>query len=240
MADAIRLEGLESVRALIADLGPGLERASERAQNQMAYKLMVAEREQAKTELDRPTPFTVSSIAYKKVGATSFSVGNVTVSTPSIPGAGVFVVDRRKQVQANERAYLGVQIFGGNTAGPRGSELALRALGFLPSSKVWVPAANVKLDAYGNIRAAGITSMLADLKANGRRGQNFAVIGRPGDENGIFTKIGDEWFPWLWFVTPRVYSAKLGFYERAESEVAAQFPKLLADAVDYELQRMAK
>lgn len=239
MAEAIRLEGLDNVKELIAGLGPGLQRANERAQNKMAYELMVAERDQLKSEIDRPTPYSVSSIAYKKVGASSFTVGNLTVSTPDIPGAGVFVVDRRKQQPADERSYLGVQIFGGTSAGPKGSELALRAMGLLPSGKVWVPASNVKLDAYGNVRASGIQAMVADLKANGRRGINFAVIGPKGDERGIFTKIGDEWYPWLWFVTPRTYQARLGFYERAEKEVATKFPGILAVEVDKELAKMA-
>lgn len=239
MADAIRLEGLDSISAMIADLGPGLARANEKAQNAMAYKLMMAEREQAKASLDRPTPFSVSSIAYKKVGASSFTVGNVTVSTPDIPGAGVFVVDRRKQAKADDRSYLGVQIFGGSTAGPRASEQTLQALGLMPIGTVWVPAANVKLDAYGNMRGAGIGSMLADLKANGRRGQNFAVIGRNGDERGIITRIGDEWYPWLWFVTPRSYSERLEFYQRAEAEVSSQFKPILDAEIDKELQRLA-
>ena len=240
MADTIRLEGLNSVQAMIADLGPGLDRANKNAQNKMAYELMVAERDQAKSSLDRPTPFTVSSIAYKKVGATSFKAGSVTVSVPDVAGAGLFVADMFHNRRADEDAYVGVQIFGGATAGPRASERALQSMGFMPRGTVWVPAAGVGLDAYGNVRGAGIQSMLADLRANGRRGQNFAVMGAPGREKGIITKVGDDWYPWLWFVTPRVYSARLGFYERAEREVAARFPQILADAVDYELQRMSR
>lgn len=239
MADAIRLEGLNSVREMLAAIGPGLEKANEKAQNRMAYALMVAEREQVKSSLDRPTDFTVSSIAYKKVGASSFSVGNVMVSTPNIPGAGVFVVDRRKQAQANDQSYLGVQIFGGSTAGPRGSEVALRSMGFMPSGKVWVPAAGVGLDASGNVRGSVVNAMIADLRAHGRRGLNFVVIGRPGDEVGIFTRVGEDWYPWVWFVTPRSYTDRLGFYERAESEVASQFPAILADEIDKELRRAA-
>lgn len=237
---AIRLEGLASVQALIADLGPGLQRANVFAQNKMAYELMVAERDQAAASLDRPTPFTVSSIAYKKVGATSFRAGSVTVSVPNIPGAGVFVADRFHNAGAEAERYVGVQIFGGATAGPRRSEKALRNLGLMPAGTVWLPAQGVGLDAYGNVKGSVVQAMLSDLRAHGRNGENFRVIGRAGQEKGIYTKVGDDWYPWLWFVTPRTYSAKLGFYERAEREVATQFPTILANAVDYELTRMAR
>lgn len=237
---AIRLEGIASVQAMIADLGPGLERANVFAQNKMAYELMVAERNQLAADIDRPTPFTVSSIAYKKVGATTFKAGSVTVTVPNIPGAGVFVADRFHATGADEQDYVGVQVFGGSTAGPRASERALRNLGMMPAGKVWMPAQGVGLDAYGNVRGAGIQVMLTDLRAHGRNGENFRVIGRAGQEKGIYTKVGDDWYPWLWFVTPRTYSAKLGFYQRAEQEVATQFPTILANAVDYELARMAR
>ncbi len=239
MAEAIRLEGLDSVKKLIDELPAGLQRAGVRAQNSMAYWTWDLERDQLARDIDRVTPYSVSSIAYKKVGASSFTVGNLTVSTPNIPGAGVFVVDRRKQQPADERSYLGVQIFGGTSAGPKGSELALRAMGLLPSGKVWVPASNVKLDAYGNVRAKGIQAMVADLKANGRKGKEFVVVGPPGDERGIFTKIGDEWYPWLWFVTPRTYQARFGFYERAEKAVQLHFKGLLDEEINKELAKMA-
>lgn len=235
----IQLEGLNSVREMLAAIGPGLEKANEKAQNRMAYALMVAEREQAKASLANPNPFTVSSIVYKKVGATSFKVGNTSVPTPDIPGAGVFVGDLFKRFGANEKHYLGVQIFGGKTAGPRRSELALQAMGMMPQGKVWVPAPNVGLDAYGNMRGAGIGSMLADLKRNGRRGENFAVMGRAGQEWGIITKVGDDWYPWMLFVDERSYSERFGFYDRANTEVSQKFVGILREEIERELARAA-
>lgn len=244
MAEAIRLEGLDSVRAMIADLGPGLERANKNAQNKMAFELMKAEREQAKSALDRPTPFTVNSIAYKKADATSFTVKaggqSVTVTTGDVKGAGVFAVDIANQERADDKDYVGVQIFGGKTAGPRRSEIKLQQMGMMPTGMVWLPATGVVLDAYGNVKGSVITSMLADLRNNGRKGKKFYVLGRVGEEKGILTKDRFGWYPFLWFVTPRTYSAKLGFYERADSELATQFPTILANAVDYELARLAR
>lgn len=232
MADAIRLEGLNSVREMLAAIGPGLEKANEKAQNRMAYALMVAEREQAKASLANPTPFSVSSIVYKKVGASSFTVGGITVPTPDIPGAGVFIGDLFKRFGADEEHYLGVQIFGGQTAGPRRSELALQAMGMMPQGYVWAPAQNVGLDAYGNVKGSVIGSMLADLKRNGRRGENFVVIGPRGQEKGILTRVGDDWYPWLYFVRPASYAGRYGFYERADTEVGQKFPTILSEEVE--------
>lgn len=235
----LALEGLGGVRELLASLGPALDEANQKAQNRMAYALMVAEREQARSSLDNPKPFTVNAIVYKKHGETSFKVGDLTVSTPNIEGAGVFVGDLFKRFGANEEHYLGVQIFGGKTAGPRASELRLQEMGMMPSGMVWVPAPNVGLDSYGNVKGQVIQKMLADLRANGRRGQNFVVLGRPGQEKGIYTKVGDEWFPFLAFVSPKTYTDRFGFYERANAEVSQKFVGILDEEIDRALAKAA-
>ncbi len=244
MADAIRLEGINSVQAMIADLGPGLDRANKNAQNKMAYELMKAEKDQLKSALDRPTPYSVNSIAYKKVGQTSFTVksGNqsATVQAGEIKGAGVFVADIANQERADDQDYLGVQTMGGTTAGPRPSEIELKRLGMMPAGMVWVHAGGATLNAYGNVPGPTIRSMLADLRNNGRRGKKFFVMGPPGQEKGVYIKEGGNWLPFIYFVTPRVYGKKLGFYERAEAEITANFNRILAEAVDYQLERMAR
>lgn len=236
----IQLEGLSNVREMLAAIGPGLEIANEKAQNRMAYAIMVAEREQAKASLANPTPFSVSSIVYKKVGATSFTVGGITVPTPDIPGAGVFIGDLFKRFGANEEHYLGVQIFGGQTAGPRPSELTLQAMGLMPEGTVWAPARNVGLDAYGNVKGSVIGSMLADLKRNGRRGDNFVVIGRAGQESGVLTRVGEDWYPFLFFVKRASYAARYEFYDRANVEVGQKFPAILSEEVEKALAQAAK
>lgn len=244
MADTIRLEGVASVQAMIADLGPGLDRANKNAQNKMAYELMKAEKDQLKSALDRPTPFSVNSIAYKKADATSFTVKaggkTATVATGDVKGAGVFVADIANQERADDQDYLGVQTMGGTTAGPRPSEIELKRLGMMPAGMVWVHAGGATLNAYGNVPGPTIRSMLADLRNNGRRGKKFFIMGSPGQEKGVYINVGGNWLPFIYFVTPRVYGKKLGFYERAEAEITANFNRILAEAVDYQLERMAR
>jgi hypothetical protein len=249
---AIRLEGLNSVSALIADLGPGLERANERAQNKMAYNLMVAEREQAKSDLDRPVPGTLSSILYKKYGATSLSFSNpgYTVAVPGIKGAGVFVGDLYGKTLATTESVLGVQIEGGPPAGPKRSAKILQQFRFMPAGKVWVPALGAPLDAYGNLRGSLISFMLQNMGTNPYApvtdDNKFLLMGEPGDEYGIYWKgstsaaqKGGAWRPLLWFINPPTYSKRYKWNERADTEVAAQFNGILAWYVDDELARMA-
>ena len=244
MAESIRLEGVASVRAMIADLGPGLDRANKNAQNKMAYELMVAEKDQAKTRFDRPTPYTVSSIAYKKTDATSFSVSgggqSATVNTPDIKGAGVFVVDIAKQAGADADAYLGVQTVGGPTAKPRRSEVFLQKEGMMPQGYVWVPASGASFNTYGIIPASTIWSMMRDLDNNDGKGKTYFLMGRGDGAMGVYVKKMGQWMPFLWFIKPRDYQPRLGFYERADAEIAAQFNKILSDAIDYQLERMAR
>lgn len=235
----IQLEGLNSVREMLAAIGPGLEKANEKAQNKMAKQLMYAEREQAKSDLDRPKPFTVSSIGYKQYGAKSLTIKSdkksATLNTPDIKGAGLFVADLTKQAGAIAESYFGVQMLGGTTAKPRKSELFLQKEGFMPQGMVWVPASGAQFDAYGNITGPTIWSMMRELANNKGRGPNYFMF----SNKGVFVKRDGQWMPFLWFVTPRQYAPKLDFQGRAESEIASKFNAILSAEVEYELRKAA-
>ena len=250
---AIRIEGLNSVAALITDLGPGLERANERAQNKMAYTLMQAEREQAKSDLDRPVPAVISSILYKKYGASSISFSNpsYTVSVPNIKGAGVFVGNLFAKTLATFDSVLGVQIEGGPPAGPKRSAKVLQQFGFMPRGKVWVPALGAPMDAYGNLRGSLLSFMLQNMGTNPYAPvtdeNKFIVMGEPGQEYDIYWKgsasrkqKGGAWRPLLWFINPPTYQPRFKWAERADTEVATNFNGLLSWYIDDELARMAR
>lgn len=249
----IAIEGLDSVRALIASLGPGLEKANERAQNKMANNLMLAEREQAKADLDRPTPFTVNSLVYKKYGATSLTFKNpaMTVAVPGIKGAGVFVGNFFKKTLATIDSVLGVQIYGGAPAGPKRSAKVLQQYGFMPRGKVWVPALGTPLDAYGNLRGSLLSYMLQNMGTNPnapvKEDIKFMPMGEPGQEYGIYWKgststkqKGGAWRPLLWFIDAPTYQPRYKWEERADQEVAANFKQILAWYIDDELKKMER
>lgn len=248
---AIRIEGLDSVRALIASLGPALERANERAQNKMAYNLMLAEREQAKADLDRPAPSTINSIMYKKYGATSLKLSNpaITIPIPDIKGAGVFVGDLFGKTRATTDDLLGVQIVGGTPAGPKRSASILQYFGWMKDSQVWVPAVGAPLDAYGNLRGSLISYMLqnmgTNLNAPPKEDIKFMLMGDYGSFYGIFWKgstsaatKGGAWRPLLWFIDAPTYQPRYKWEERADQEVAANFKQILAWYIDDELKKL--
>lgn len=232
----IRLEGLDSVRELLLALGPGLERANERAQNKMAYQLMEAEREQAKSDLDRPTPAFVNSIRYKKYG-----VSDLLLDTK---GAGVYMSDfiQGGSSLASFEHVAGVQILGGEPAGPKRSASTLIRYGWMKPDQVWVPAAGVKLDRYGNIPGPTLAYMLQNMGTNiyapVREGAKWILIGTPGNYDGIWQKVGNDWKPFIWFIPKPQYEARFEWMERAEREVQASFEQILAWYVDDELSRL--
>jgi hypothetical protein len=245
----IRLEGVDKVRSMLAALGGELEGANKYAQNKMAYELMVAERAELKDSIDSPTPYSVSSIVYKKHGVPSVVVGGKTLAIPGTKGAGVFVSDRPGSLGlATPDDYLGVQILGGAASGPKRSEKLLQSYGIMPRGYVWVPTNWAKLDRYGNISGSVMSKILSDIGLNqyGRTKESkkgYRLLGRDesGYSVGVAKKVGTKWVPWLWFVPrPTGYEKTFDFYYRAELEVNSKFPGILDAYVTKALQRVAR
>lgn len=247
----IKLEGLDNVREMIASLSPALEAANERAQNKMAYELMVAEREQVNSDLNKPVTSTVNSILYKKYGATQLNFTNpsITVPVPNIKGAGVFVGDLFGFKQATVDDLLGVQIVGGLPAGPKRSAVILQNFNWMRLDQVWVPAVGAPLDQYGNLRGSLISYMLQNMGTNPyalvKEDAKFVLIGEPGNYEGIWWKgsaststKGGEWRPLMWFVDKPAYMPRYHWNERAEKEINANFKEILAWYIDDELNKL--
>lgn len=236
MANPIRLEGLDSVKELIAGLGPGLQRANERAQNTMAYELMMAEKAEMRSDIDRPTPFSLASVGYKKYGVQNLNF-------PGVEGAAVYLMNRISNVIQTEEHYLGVQIAGGKPTLKAMESIFIRK-GYMKESQYIVPASTTYLDAYGNLKGSQITAMLTNLgvgfvppvqkpKWRFAKDANSRVI-------GVFIKEGDVWSPYIWFVDRPNYRPRYKWDERAKEEISQNFKEILGDAIDYEIQKMAK
>ena len=160
---------VNALRLLTAELGGQLPKVSGYAQNAMAYDIRIAEQDQMVTDLDRPTPWSVSSLRYKKADITVSSPPNS--DAPKVPGAAVYMVNgftRGSNVGADE--YLGVQILGGVTAGPKRSEIMMGPSQYrwIDADTVWVPAigGSAPIDEYGNIPGPVMSAMLSSLGAN--------------------------------------------------------------------------
>lgn len=243
--DAITLRGLDDVRSLLAGLSGELADVGRMASDKMAYELRMAEQDQMRRDIDRPTPFSVSAVAYKKSNVSAMQWGG-----PSETGASVFMHDnfaRQGTSRVGPDQYLGVQVTGGYTAGPRRSEKVLRAAGLIGPNKVIVPAPGVKLNAYGNLSAGQISRILMDLGQNQyakTKQRNFALFGPKGNAVGVLARVKDgdgwTWLPYLYFVDRRQYRKRFDFYGRAEREVSARFKEIFGGYLDRALARMAR
>jgi hypothetical protein len=221
MTEAVRIEGMESVRALLAALGGTLDEAQRLSQNKMAYEIYAAEKDQMTTDIANPTPWSVGSLRYKKAG-TETNFGDV----PDVPGAAVYMANAfRAGSRVGPDEWLGVQIMGGQTAGPRRSEKLMQSKGLLPTNKVWVPARGVKLNRYGNIEGGVIARMLMDIQLGfvETKTKNFTLFGPKGNPKGVLTRIGDTWYPFLFFVDRQIYQPRYDFHGRGDREVAAKW-----------------
>lgn len=241
-AKSIDVYGTDAVKAMLDGLSPGLDKASERAQNKMAYILMQEEREQAESDFDFPTKSTISSILYKKYGANSIQYQGYTIPVPKYKGAGVFVGDLFGKTQATTEDMLGVQIYGGLPAGPKRSEKILRQHGFLRDDQVWVPSEYASLDVYGNIPgsdwSAAITNLGWNQYAAPVQEKQWHIIGRPGDYHAIVRKQGGVWLPWVYFISKPYYTPAYAWEETADLAVRGNFAGILDWYVDDELKQL--
>lgn len=252
MANTIRLEGLDSVRELIAGLGPGLNRANERAQNTMAYELMMAEKAEMRSDIDRPTQFSLGSVLYKKHGASQLKYpGGFSLALPDIKGAGVFLANRITNAVMTDEHYLGVQIAGGQPT-LKAMESRLIRNGFMKASQYIVPASSEFLDAYGNLKGSQVSAMFTNMGigfVGPVQNQKYRFVpGHGSAPPGIYFKkeakgqfqFIDEWVPYIWFVDRPNYRPRYKWDERADEEINLNFKEILGDAIDYELEKMAK
>jgi hypothetical protein len=210
-------EDLARIRAMIAELKARAPEASRAALAELVPKVQQGVKVQATLDMDRPVPFTLGAIMYN-------------VDDRGFGGGRVFVADRFRSGGADESHYLGVQTLGGTRTRKKASEISFQRMGIMPVGTVWVPDGSVRLDNNGNVPARAIRAAIDEFAQYGRRqapGRNFYVRGGVNYPTfGIFTRVGDEFYPWLWFVSPRRYAELFDFYGRAMSEAKYHFDEI--------------
>jgi hypothetical protein len=144
------------------DVRPLLERAAEIEKRHIPFVAVQttndamfdvrAEWQQALPKVfDRPTPFTLNSVLYRK-------------ATLQNPVAEVFLRDEISDGIPPAK-YLDVQVRGGQRAAKR-SETLLRTANVLGDNEFVVPAVGAPLDQYGNLPGSIITAILSDVQAS--------------------------------------------------------------------------
>jgi len=244
---ALDISGITEVKAMIAELGGEFQTAGRYAQNAMAYDVMQAEKEQMRTDLDRPTAWSLGALRYKRADGPEKPAPPPGVIEPKVQGAAVYMIDFfSTESKVDPEAWLGVQIVGGKTAGPRRSENTLRMYGWIPPGKVWVPAVGAPRNASGDVPGSLISDMLTNLganpygkKARGTTETKYVLIGEPGKEEGVWRLVGGAWQPFLWFVDPADSRPRWDFYGRADREIRLKFQGYLERYLDIALQKLA-
>lgn len=200
--------------------------------------------------LDRPTPWTLNSL---------FAKG----ATPLQLQAEVNFKDDRASTNGGTPAtyYLLPNVEGGPRRAKR-LEVALRAVGALPSGYFAVPAAGATLDAYGNVSRGQIVQILSQLRiqlvagsnrnmsfdarsqitAQRRAGGRFFVV-RPGEgkqQPGIYQRelFGRNVTPVFVFVRSVQYRKRYDFYGLARRLAQEMLPAQVDRSIEESLARL--
>ena len=134
--------------------------AAMRASNAVAFELRNTWKTTAQRVFDRPTPFTMNAILYRK-------------ATKDRPFAEVFVRDEAAKGTPPAK-YLLPQVEGGSRR-PKGMEALLRSSGaggeaWLPAGMFAVPGQGAKLDAFGNVPSGQVRKIISQLRAGRESG----------------------------------------------------------------------
>ncbi|WP_298580589.1 hypothetical protein [uncultured Luteimonas sp.] len=130
------------------------------ASNAVAFELRNTWKATAQRVFDRPTPFTVNAVQYRK-------------ATKARPFAEVYIRDEAAKGTPPSK-YLLPQVEGGARR-PKGMEALLRSSGIgggasLPAGMFAVPGKGVQLDAFGNVPAGQVRQILSQLQAGREAG----------------------------------------------------------------------
>jgi hypothetical protein len=200
------------------------------AANTAAFETMGTLRAALPLIFDRPTPFTVRGVGYRKGNKLS-------------PAAEVFLSgDASKGTPPTD--YLAHQIAGGRRKAKRGERVLQRAR-ILTANEGYVPAA-VKLDRYGNVPARIIVQILSQIRAFGEEGfsanqtdaskrrsakknrRKYFLVSRAGEglPRGVYERYGPglrNIKPVLLFVPLPTYQKRFDFPQLARDELRRRF-----------------
>lgn len=158
----ILVENLDGAVKYVENLGKQIAFAGALTLNKLAQgPVRDALRLELRDSLDRPTPFTLRSIALTQLA---------TRDNP------VAVIDF-KDVAGGQRPaaqYLRWQVQGGERR-LKAFELMLRSMGVLPGGYFAVPGSGAKFDAYGNVSRGQIVAILSYFRAFPEDGRGFKM-----------------------------------------------------------------
>lgn len=190
----VQMTGLDKALKSVGDLGKQVNYAAAVTLNRLAQGPVKADlRREMQDSLDRPTPFTLNSIALVK--AATREDPSAVIDFKDVAGGARPAADYlRWQVQGGQRRL-------------KAFEVMLRGIGVLPGGYYVVPGRGAKFDAYGNVSRGQIVALLSYFRAFPEDGRGWKMnataatrarmakgtrtrpgyryfVGRPGDGRG--------------------------------------------------------
>jgi hypothetical protein len=252
--DASELDGL--VKQLQRLNARGISFATQRATNNVAFKVRDAWKTKAAQVFDRPTPFTRNAVLVQRAGTFRSASGFTGTGTEV---ARVFIRDEAAGI--TPQVYLQQQVVGGERRLKR-HERALQAAGVLPSGFFVVPGEGVKLDNFGNVRPGQITRILSALRASNDAGQNqtdnsrakarrrnaAVIFALPAQRGrllpGVYERRGRAITPLLIFVRGARYRPRFDIFQYArevvQREAVPEMQKQVVSEIDRALAKAAR
>ena len=228
---------------VMAEIKKQIPFAIAKALNDVAAEVRKSERIEMENVFNKPTPYTLNSIFFKKATKQKFEV-NIIIRNEA--GKGTPPVK-----------YLEPQIYGG-TRGAKSSELQLREKGLMDNNMFWTPGVGARLNQYGNISPGHIVQIMSALKSFREAGYlaNYGegnTVGKRKSKNPLANKIfvqkdwGKSLYPGVYqrsktglkplliFLENPQYKQRFDFFKVGETVYDKQFEIKFNEAIQYAL-----
>ncbi|KAF0102466.1 MAG: hypothetical protein FD187_2363 [bacterium] len=217
----IRIEGIGRTQRFLISAQKQARFAAGVALTKTARRLEMRLKAKVAAELPSSTPYSRNS---------TFSTAARRDKLQAVVG-----IRDRKPGRGTAPAVLLKEHFAGGVRGNKPMEVALAALGALPSGWRAVPGSGMPLDGYGNPRRTAVAEMLGSLKSGMQqykgRGKRMALTGyfaiRPGTRShlppGVYWRKGRALKAMMVFVKGAGYRKVIDLPEMARGVMAKEF-----------------
>lgn len=241
---------IEEVQRALGSLASSMPKATAQALNDVAFKVMYAERAEMQRVFDRPKTWLMKNVRVFKAKPDRLAA--------TVGATDWFNHGGMQEVSGGHTAWeriLAPHVYGG-TRLAKASESRLHQVGLLPRGWFTVPGAGAKRDKNGNISGGDLVAILSWVGAMGqydgdntnradrltrrrnateRRGQAFFVA-RVGNRQrlapGIYKRFSRERriSPVLMFVSRANYRQRLDWFGVGRRVIDAEFPRAFVGA----------
>ena len=200
MKIGIDIKGLDAAQANLRGLADSkIKAAAKAALNTAAYQGAEATKKEMAQVFDRPTPWVLGGVRYKKATIEKLE-------------ASIDFDKWGNKTNVTVAHVLNAEIYGGQRRHKR-HEIALQRAGILPSGMGIVPGKAAQLDAYGNMKGGQIVQIMSWFGSFGEQGYRANSTDKTRARLGRDKRNGQKGFQY--FVLQKSYGKlQPGIYQR--------------------------